>query len=787
MKKISILFLVLLSYLVGFGQAEQTRSSPTITVVDANAFEARSFRVPVYYDTIAANVVPQLDSAGKIIYTFSTNSLWFRANDPKKWVPISSTKGNNGGDTLFAQLPAFFDSTSRPGSTILKILRGNGVVTGGTVTVDSCRSLDIIPTTIILNYTEYTSIATRLTVPVGDGSFPRTDEVVDSLGTIVLKVGIPASTPLGKPINAATEWILASYTMQAGATCLSVTQIIVWDENLGTTSEFNLTTSGTISANGNSLTNPFHLTKAIFINTYDDGGSLIFTYSSPLTAQASEIFKFWVYLNGAFGSNQFQVQFFNGSTPVGIPIAFNTGYGFNPNDSNQYQQVVIPFSAFNLTNQTFTKVVITFRGSDLSGAKGLYIDYVQLQTGNNIPNSQLVLTTTGSSGASTYDPFTNILNIPVYSGGGGSETMQNTFDNSVGASDNPIINVGANNFNVTDGGANSFEFNPSNYFFDLSLTDGTAISQINAQSDLIGGNVKFSLYSTDGSNEVGIEGKPIDNNIDYLSGTHTFDGQVLLNSTTSGATTDSVLTRDAATGQINMRDASSFGRTLQQVFDIQNGNALLNKNDTITLNRHVLLAGDTYQGQVNGIQILDSAETLIGAAYPNSGNGNDAVMQVNANTDGASFHLAAINQVSVFSTADIFGNTNPTDPPSITYSASNHNFSGTVAIGGSSATDKLEVTGNVALMSAGNKLKITEGSNGSVGQTALISGTKAITISGITTSSRAFITLVTPSGTSLTVTYQAVCTSNTLTIQANIAAGTINTADGSTLNYFIIN
>lgn len=85
------------------------------------------------------------------------------------------------------------------------------------------------------------------------------------------------------------------------------------------------------------------------------------------------------------------------------------------------------------------------------------------------------------------------------------------------------------------------------------------------------------------------------------------------------------------------------------------------------------------------------------------------------------------------------------------------------------------------------KITVAEGSGGYAGQTTLVSGTKAITISGVTTSSRAIITLVTPSGVTLTTTYQAVCTANTLTIQANVAAGTINTADGSTLNYLIIN
>lgn len=96
-------------------------------------------------------------------------------------------------------------------------------------------------------------------------------------------------------------------------------------------------------------------------------------------------------------------------------------------------------------------------------------------------------------------------------------------------------------------------------------------------------------------------------------------------------------------------------------------------------------------------------------------------------------------------------------------------------------------TGNVTLGTAGNKLVITEGTDGRVGQTTLVAGTQTITINGLTTNSRAFVTLVTPTGVTLTTAYQAVCTSNTLTIQANVAAGTINTADGSVLNYFVIN
>lgn len=104
------------------------------------------------------------------------------------------------------------------------------------------------------------------------------------------------------------------------------------------------------------------------------------------------------------------------------------------------------------------------------------------------------------------------------------------------------------------------------------------------------------------------------------------------------------------------------------------------------------------------------------------------------------------------------------------------------------ANGKLQVTGDVALEAAGNALRIAEGANGRVGQTTLVSGTKVITISGLTTSSRAFVSLVSQGGTSTTVyEYVGVCTANTLTITAITTAGATVATDTGVINYFVIN
>ncbi len=116
-------------------------------------------------------------------------------------------------------------------------------------------------------------------------------------------------------------------------------------------------------------------------------------------------------------------------------------------------------------------------------------------------------------------------------------------------------------------------------------------------------------------------------------------------------------------------------------------------------------------------------------------------------------------------------------------SANNYLFDTTngLMLGGTSTS----TIPGLGLGTAGHGVSIKEGSGGRMGQTTLVSGTKAITVANATTSTRCFTQQVTPSGTTLTVQYSCVCTAATVTITAEVAAGTINTADGSTLNYIL--
>jgi hypothetical protein len=105
--------------------------------------------------------------------------------------------------------------------------------------------------------------------------------------------------------------------------------------------------------------------------------------------------------------------------------------------------------------------------------------------------------------------------------------------------------------------------------------------------------------------------------------------------------------------------------------------------------------------------------------------------------------------------------------------------SGSAGSGTHSSFFRVQTDGHIFMNETNNKF---------VGQTTLASGTKAISITGVTTSSRAIVTLVSQGGTvTTTVAYAAVCTSGTLTITALTNAGATDTTDTSVLNYMIFN
>src|SRR5690348_7103815 len=430
--------------------------------MDANLFTQNSFRVPAFADTTAANAVTTLDSAGKIINTYNVNGLWLRQNQPHKWSQIGSSS-NPINDTVYVDAPlyAYFDST---GHQHIAIQQQDGPVGVCPVVWDSLLVFSVPPCNYVINGTFYTSPATTITLPPADPTYSRYDLfIVDTVPEATKITGTPAAIPTIPQVDPQSQIALTSgFLINPGDTVPNnATQKLIYDENAGTPTEWAFTTSGTITANANNTDNPKHKTKAIFVSSYTNNSKLNFLSASTDTFNTNNGQVLWgyVYFNGAF-LNKLKFQFFNGSTAVSSALTINNTFGLNPNDSNRYQLFSIPLSAFTWTNTVFDKLVITHVGTDNSGAKGYYIDWINIQSGvMPIPspidysnkadsagtykiNDSTYITRTWVKGSSF--PVGDTIHASSTGGGGGGSGTVTSISQGYGITNtpNPITTIG---------------------------------------------------------------------------------------------------------------------------------------------------------------------------------------------------------------------------------------------------------------------------------------------------------------------------------------------------------
>jgi len=105
------------------------------------------------------------------------------------------------------------------------------------------------------------------------------------------------------------------------------------------------------------------------------------------------------------------------------------------------------------------------------------------------------------------------------------------------------------------------------------------------------------------------------------------------------------------------------------------------------------------------------------------------------------------------------------------------NFSNTGAAG----TEKIHISGNLLLGTAGNKIKITTGTNASVGTATLVAGTVTVSTTAALTASLIYVTVKTPGGT------QGFLSVPTITNATSFVINSTSATETSTVNWWIIN
>lgn len=625
MKKLITIFLLSFIASYSFAQLDTLYPSPpqnlgakNVLVRDTGGLVVRQmFLAPIYPDTTTANTAnPYTRSyVGSVIYTQDIQAYWFRQDIPRKWVLMGSSGGNNNADTIYTEIPIAVKIDSL-GRHIIYFLRPNGLYAGGIVTVDSCMTLDITPPTIVVNYKQYTGLQTiGVVVQAADPSLPRIDRVVmDTNLNIIVIEGMPSATPVPPEYNSFSQVSLAEIPVGADITCLGNAEII-FDGIADFAGQWTITTAGTGVTSFINTANPYHLTEASYTVTYSNGYQIIYTKPSGTdTVKATSVFKGFITVVGNF-TNQIIGQWYNGSTPVSNQLLLNSY--FNVNDSNNYQIFSPQLSAWSWPGGTvYNKLILTFGGNDNSGSNGVYLDWLQIQTG------------IGNAGNKQYQDSSSIVNgfltdwyngIPITRqavGGGGSETWQQTLINGSQLSQDNNVDLNGTAFRMDYDVQDWFLINSLDGRSEVRLaawdTANNGYAQFVGQSNSDDGH-KVVMSASNSINLVTISGNAATDAFTYTAATNIFNGTIVYNSPPSGAATDSVRTWDAATGTERMRDAASFGSTVLA------NNGLTKVVDSIqlggTLTQNTIINGMTFGLEIDGSGSSTPALTVINNSY----------------------------------------------------------------------------------------------------------------------------------------------------------------------------
>lgn len=285
---------------------------------------------------------------------------------------------------------------------------GKGLITGGAIWSGTGFTFDVSDLTYYIDGTNYSSTATQVTLSASDPSDDRFDViVVDDTGTVSVVTGTPG-TPPNVPELAWNEVAVTIVLVESGSTTPAINYDLVYNENLGTPTEWAAATYSLSSPLGtvvsNSGASPFNGTVCVRASGVNNRRGVVFTRATDINIQQFSSLQFAVRLDTTVTTAQnFNVRFRNsGGTLIGNTVnVFN--WGVSRTVAGTWQVVVIPLTAFgNITN--VRGLIGIMQGGTVGTTYNWSMDFVKLA--DSIPPQQnlgpIYLSATGtlySSGA----------------------------------------------------------------------------------------------------------------------------------------------------------------------------------------------------------------------------------------------------------------------------------------------------------------------------------------------------------------------------------------------------
>jgi hypothetical protein len=305
------------------------------------------------------------------------------------WQGGTSVCTNLRKDTTLLDRPlfAYDDSLNQ---RHLAIEGPDGLLPGtGIVSWESGFTFYISPAILRYQNIIYSFAATEKTLDDPD-SDPRYDVFAINTSGPFIKKGIAAPSPTIPQMDEGEFAMTSGFLINPGDTVPGqITDQVIFNEHLGPPDETTVSSTGTITKDFDNTDNPENGTKAIYVSKYNNGARFNFLFSSTQTIEDGQLLTGWIYLLKPLTAGHYiSFRLFTGGTAATNSISVNNSYGINNNDTTHYQRFAIPYIAFTKTSPTYNTLRATFSGYDTSGAGGMHIDNIRLQSGiGNIPTS----------------------------------------------------------------------------------------------------------------------------------------------------------------------------------------------------------------------------------------------------------------------------------------------------------------------------------------------------------------------------------------------------------------
>ena len=213
--------------------------------------------------------------------------------------------------------------------------------------------------------------------------------VVNTDNTLTVLQGTPSANPVKPSIDQLTQFEIGFVRVSAGqSTPSELSNVTVYNEDLGQPTEWNFTTSLPAQIDPASTANPQSGEKSIYFKDLPIEGLVTFEAASAINASDIQSVTFKIKKNSLSGAVNISFYLGNSTDNVGdAALIFDGQFGFDGSNTSSYQNIVIDREDLNLP----TVADITKIGFLVAPGFDGYIDNIKVNQSTNIEIPQTPL------------------------------------------------------------------------------------------------------------------------------------------------------------------------------------------------------------------------------------------------------------------------------------------------------------------------------------------------------------------------------------------------------------